>query len=202
MIELLAKIIGKIRWPWLYRAFTGRQYGLMIEDHDKIKQVLKRGDIVLTWRSSHLSSYFIAAGHYLLTGRFTKWSHVLITVSDSDDDFVEAIGIGVVDSKFSKIFDCEACAILRPKMPDGIDWTLVIGEALNDIGHKYDYRFNLKDASEFSCVELVLDALKRIPDYESRLHGLLAMIKNEGQLTPPMYYECGSFDVVLEIRRD
>lgn len=113
---------------------------------------------------------------------------------------LESIGSGVQLSPFEKVFNCDSVCILRPIMPDGIDWETIVEEELGNIGKEYDDYFNLNDDAAFSCVEVGLDALRKIPDHEKKFHGLFAMIKNEKNLTPDMYYKSGSFEVVLEIK--
>lgn len=200
--------IAGVKWPGLKKRFTGREYDLNSKDHRKIVEVLKQGNyIILTWRSTHLTSYLIAIGHFLLTGRWVKWSHACMNIESSEYGnrthirILEAIGSGVRLSEFNEVFDCDAVCILRPKMPGQIKWEDVVDRGLKDIGKKYDNFFKLGNDKEMSCVEVILDVLKAIPNWEFNFHGLLAMIKNEKNLTPPMYVECGSFEIVLEIRK-
>lgn len=203
----MTKIIANIKWDLLRYKLTGRKYGLTWNDHKDILEVLSKGNyIILTWRSSHLTSYLTAFGHFILTGRWQKISHALMNiellenVNQSNTTFLEATGEGVHKSHFYQVFDCDRAIILRP-LTDDFDWEDVIEEVISNEGKKYDNLFSLSDESEMSCVELILDGLSRVPDHLYRFHGLYSMIKNEGNLTPAMYIESGSFEVVLDIYR-
>lgn len=211
MILILSKIIffiGRIKWDHISQLITGKAYGLTWEDHLAICQALSREPlIILTRRKTHLSTYMIGLAHWFLTGRFGHWSHVAINVETTNvvdqasARILEAVGSGVQISPFYSVFNCDSVCLLRPRVSRGFDWDKALHEALENRGKPYDDFFNLGDDSSMSCVELVLDALKSDPDYEARFHGLEAMIKNEGNLTPEMFYESGSFDCVLEVRR-
>ena len=202
--------IGKIQWEGLKKLLTGKTFNLTKDDHRKILQVLSEGNyIILTKRTSHLSTYLVRLSHFFLTGRWGYWSHVCMNIEGpivnmhNSVRILESVGIGVKTSSFDEAFNCDSVCILRPKIPRiiKIDWETLVEKSLKNIGKEYDNLFKLGDDKEMSCVEVILDALETIPDYQILFHGLLAMIKIEHNLTPDMYYECGSFEVVLEIRR-
>lgn len=208
LVSSLVTLIGKIRWDWFYKWRYGRPYLLKLKDHAEIMFRLNHGNyIILTRRNTHLSTYMTAIAHFIMTGRFGYWSHALINIepgmhkTPDGFNFVEAIGQGVKVSQFREIFNCDSAVILKPICNKPLDWENAIEESLGDVGKKYDTNFDLGDSSKMSCVELVLDALKRISNYEVVFKGLLDLIKKEGNLTPQMYYDCGSFEVILEIRR-
>jgi hypothetical protein len=86
-------------------------------------------------------------------------------------------------------------------MSEYMDFDSCVQGALSNIGKSYDSHFDLTDANKMSCVELALSALKKDPKYDQNFNGLIAMIKNEKNLTPQMFDECGAFETILEIKR-
>ena len=90
---------------------------------------------------------------------------------------------------------------MRPRNILGFDWEKTVEECLSDIGKQYDGSFNLDDYSKVSCVELILWALKTDPMYHIRFNKLESMIRKYRNLTPDMFYLCGDFETVLEIRK-
>lgn len=201
---LLNVIVPSITWEWAYRLITGRRYGLTWEQHLAIVKILsQRNCIIVTWRSSHLTSYLVALGHFLLTMRWVRASHVLmnieqvVTADQSAFDFIEATGAGVKRSGFYDVFNCERAVLLEPRY--FLNWDEAIDQAITNLNKKYDNYFNLSDGSRMSCVEVVLDGLKKDAEYKDKFHGLLAMIEQEGNLTPAMFLESGSFKVLLDV---
>jgi hypothetical protein len=118
-------------------------------------------------------------------------------------ELVEATGKGVKKSEFYEVFDCDAIAILRPKIPKGfnISWEALNDEAYTHLGKQYDSLAQLLDARKMNCTEYVWTCLKKIPEADIWFHGLKALIDHKGNLSPQMFYDCGSFEVVLEIKR-
>jgi len=202
--DVFLKLLGKANWSGIYRIVTGRNYGLTWEQHLAITKILStKNCIIVTWRATNLSSYFVAFAHFFLTLRWERASHVLMNIEqietfDQDQfSFIEAIGKGVIKSKFYDVFNCERAVLLEPRY--AVDWDNVVDRAITNLNKEYDRYFNLADGSKMSCVEIVLDALKSEPDYDDKLHGIVAMIKNSGNLTPAMFLESGSFKVLLDV---
>jgi hypothetical protein len=67
-------------------------------------------------------------------------------------------------------------------------------------GKKYDTLYKLADATEMSCVELVRTALMTLPNYHTRFAQFEKMIARANNLDPHMFYTCGDFEVVYEVR--
>jgi len=208
IVEPVVMVMGKLNWEGVKELFTGRRYNLTIYDRLKIMRVLAEGNyFILTRRHTHLSTYMANAAHWLLTGRWGYWSHFTMNVDlnpTADKDkmrFIEAIGKGVTISSFDEIFNCDGVWIGKPILPDGISWEEIMEAELKNEGKKYDTFGKINDPTKMNCVEVGLDAIKKVPDYEQRFHGLLAMIKLEKNLSPDMFIESGSFVTVLEIKR-
>lgn len=208
MKKFFVLLLAKIKWEWVNTLRYGRHYSLKLRDHRKIMEVLNQGNyIILTRRNTHLTTYATCLSNLLLTGRWGYWSHACMNIdrdihkAPGTIKILEAVGSGVKVSGFYEVFDCDSVCILKPLCPEGLNWEDVIDEGISSIGKKYDTDFKLGDASKMSCVEVVFDAIKKVKDYKYVFHGLLAMIKLEKNLTPDMYYDCGSFEVLLEIRR-
>lgn len=224
---IMLKIISPFQWGWLKKKITGRKFegNLTPADHNKIWATLSRGHyIILTRRNTHLTTYLISIGHWLLAWRafirygfttpfprFGYWSHSLLNIEDTttplkDDDFmlVEAVGKGVKVSSFLEVFDCDAVKILEPISSvtgENRPWQIVTERVFSDVGKKYDLKFNMQDDSKMSCVEFVYDTLKNDSLYSYDFKNLTDMIKKYGNLDPDMYGQANCFKTVLEIRR-
>lgn len=192
-------LIGKVHWRARNR--------LTKEDHDSIRKLLSENYyIILTHRSNHLSTYFIALANLFLVGKLGFWGHVLMNLEDTVEDdvdfrLVEAIGTGVRYSKFKSVFSVSSVALLKPKSMTIQKWTIALDKAKTEIGKPYDTLFDLTNDSALSCVELVRDALRAEPDYATDFTEFEKMILEADNLTPDMFYACPDFEVVFEIRR-
>jgi hypothetical protein len=216
--EKVLRLIGLVDFTKLRKLFTGKEYSLTKEQQDEIWKLLSSGRyIILVWRSAHLSSYFISFGHFLLTLRlwvlsgfkgprpkFGKYSHALINIEEtdtpldpSDFELVEAISKGVVSTPFDKIFNCDRACLLEPISSGDSHWQPTADKALIKIGTPYDFKFDLGDQTEMSCVEFVLymisvsnaeDSFKELIEYKEKL-------KN---IDPQVYRDFKGFRVVFE----
>jgi len=190
--------LGKIHWK--------AKNTLTAEEQDKIRQRLKGNYyIMLSRRNNHLSTYMISFANFVLSGKWSYWSHAFMNAEDevtSDEDFriVEAIGLGVEYTPFAKVFDCNSVALLKPRSMSIDDWTAILDKAKSEVGKPYDNLFDLKNDNALSCVELVRTALMADPDYYTSFANFEALIKKRKNLTPQMFYDCEDFEVVYEVR--
>ena len=196
----IAVIIGKINWK--------SKRVMCPEDFVTLRQKLKDNYYVIVSRhNGHLSSYAIAIAHYILTGKWGYYGHVLMNVEDtvtddSDYRFIEAIGTGVRYADFNLAFDAEtsSVALLKPRNMSVEHWTLVLDKVNTQEGKPYDTLFDLANDNALSCVELIRTALRNEPNYEmdfARFENMIASAKN---LDPQMFYECEDFEIVWESR--
>ena len=197
------KIISKINWSGLKGLFHGgKYYDLTAGEREVIRFLLKSNYyIILSWRGTHLTSYLIALGTYIKTGKWGRYSHAFLNVEGDTEEFklIEATGKGVHFSEFDEVFDCDRICLLSIKGLTPEDWTLIVDKALAQLGKPYDTMFDLLDESKQSCVETDLVALKALPDYEKHIPNLLTSIKKFNILTPQMIRDATDFDVALEI---
>lgn len=194
------KLVARIDWDT----------NTFLYDHQKeeIKDLLSKDYyIILTRRKNYLSTFFIALGHFLLTGKWGHYSHALMNLEDevhSEEDFrlIEATGAGVHYSTFSQVFDpIQSVALLVPKNITLEKWTGILDAAKEHLGKPYDNLFDLKSDKEINCVELIRDALQADPNYQINFAEFEKMIQKKKNLTPEMFYTCPDFEVVYEIRR-
>lgn len=226
----MLNVIGRCSWGNVKKYFYRRELegNLTAIDHNRIKEVLAKGHyIILIRRSTHLTTYLISLGHFVLQLRtfvlhFSRyrlgygwpklgyWSHALINVENTEttneDDFilVEAIGKGVKASEFLEVFDCDAVKIIAPISEiTGATrpWEIITEKVFEDVGKKYDLFFDMDDASTMSCVEFVYDTLKNDSLYKYDFEELTQMIEIHGNLDPEMFAMAKCFKTVLEIRR-
>jgi cyclophilin family peptidyl-prolyl cis-trans isomerase len=181
---------------------------LLVDDGTELKTRFETDYyIIATRRSNYLSTFFICLGHFLLTGRWGFYSHVLMNLEDevkTDDDFrfIEATGLGTHYSTFGHVFDTvDAVALIKPKNVSIQDWTKALDDLKVYLGTPYDNLFDLKSTVEINCVELIRLALRDTPNYSTNFAGFEKMLAKKKKLTPQMFLECGDFEVVYEIRR-
>lgn len=198
LLKATIEFIGKVHWR------PRRQ--LSTTDQQLVRERLRTGYyIIVTHRHNHLSTFFVGLGNFLLTGRWGRWSHALMNLEDevtTDADFrlIEATGEGTHFSPFDRVFDVDACALLKPRRMTAEDWTGLLDHAKTALGRPYDTLFNLASDHELSCVELVRWVLMNKPGYAEDFAAFEALIKKRRNLTPSMFYECPDFEVVLELR--
>lgn len=201
-----------IEWTTIKYALSGRAWDLTQEDWLTIRNQLNQGYyIILTRRSTHLTTYLIGLAHFALTGRWGYYSHALCNVEKfpdadplvffTDFRFMEAISKGVVYSNWFDIFNCEAVCILKPKYYTQEEFDSCVDKIYDDLNKQYDKRLNVHDGANMSCVELARERMIHLPDYAEKMRVFEYMIKSEKNLTPQMFRECPDFEVVLEIKR-
>lgn len=190
--------LGKIHWK--------AREELSGEQKEHIKRLLTDDYyIILTRRRNHLSTFFVGIAAWVVTGKWSFWSHCLMNLEDdvgADVDFrlVEAVGKGTTYSPFEKVFDVQCVALIKPKNMTLADWTEVMDRARLQLGKPYDTLFDLKDEQKLSCVELVRLALKAMPDYEARFPNFEATIAKKRYLTPQMFADCPDFEVTYVVK--
>lgn len=196
--DAVIKTIGKIHWS------AGQL--IDVASQEDIKRKLKTDYfIILTYRRNHLSSFFVCLANFVLTGRWGRWTHALMNLEDEvegDDDFrlIEATGKGTHFSPFDKVFDVHGAVLLKPKSMTLDEWTGLLDRAKTQLGKPYDSLFNLASDQELSCVELVRTVLMGQPNYATDFANFEALIRKSKNLSPQMFYDCGDFEVVYEVR--
>jgi signal peptidase I len=181
--------------------------GLTDEDRAQLKELLAKDYyVIVTRRRNHLTTYLTAIGNFILSGKFSYWGHVLMNLEDkvndvSDFRLVEAITPGVEYTPFDKVFDCSAVALLKPKGGAQGYWTMAMDASKTYVGRPYDTLFDLAHDNKMSCVEVVLDAIRAIPNHMTWFSEFENDIAKRKNLTPQMFYDCSDFEVVWEVRK-
>lgn len=195
----LLKFASNVHWK-LRRGITDA-------DRAEIKELLKHNYyVILTHRRNHLTTYLTSIANFLLTGKFGFWAHTLMNLEDevnTVDDFrlIEAVSAGVTYTPFDQVFDVDAVTLLKPKHVTLTEWTSAMDASKTYLGHPYDTLFDLANDNELSCVEVVHDAISKIPGYKVLFPELETAIAKKKNLTPQMFYDCGDFEVAFEVRR-
>jgi hypothetical protein len=193
----LATIPPKISWS--------HRQKITAEQRDQLAAMLASGYyIILTGSTSHLSSVLVSFLSWIKTGKWARYSHVLMNCDNIENPedrglykFVEATSKGVAYATFDEVFACDRVCLLTPKNISNEEWTKIIDALLVQVGKPYDDLFDLTDSTHVSCVEVVLDALKAA-DYGDDFVHLASMIRDEGNLVPQMYRDCPDFTVAVE----
>lgn len=205
----ICDFIANTRWCSIHSLFNGGVYWSLTEaDHVYLRNALRDNYfIICTSRSCHLTTYLIRILSWIKGSSNSFYAHTLLNTEDGNaaknDDFklMEATGAGVHYSTFMQVFDCDAVALLKPTNMTLEDWTAAIDAARLENGLPYDDIFNLLDATHVSCVEMIWNALKKVPDYESKFPNMIATIAKEGNLTPQMFYNSQDFSIHWEVKR-
>lgn len=154
-------------------------------------------------RKTHFTTYLIGFSNLILNRKFGYWSHAFLHVEDGTQDhdieILEAVGSGVKTSDWWDVLDCDAVVLLKPKnyTEDQLENTIKYARSL--IGTPYDNFFDLKSIKALSCVEYAFTSL--LHENVDGLPLLTSWVKRVNNLTPDMLYECGDFDIILEVRR-
>lgn len=201
--------VGDLNWNWLKEKITGRRYyDLTDADLEDIRTALARNYFIIgTRRKTVFSTYLIGFATWVKTGKFGHYDHILLNFEENDPatdyDFqlYEATSAGAHISTFMEVFDCDSVVLLRPKNMTIEEWTYCVDRAKLDLGKPYDDMFNLYDDTHISCVEMVRNALRAVPDYEKKFPNFEAEVGKIKNLTPQMYYDCTDFEIVYEVRR-
>lgn len=196
IIELLAKIHWKQTRP-------------LTEDDDAMlkEKFAKDYYIIASRRGNYLTTFFISFGNFLLTGKWGFYSHVSMNLedevtSDSDFRFIEATGKGTHYSTYREVFHkVDAVALIKPKNMPLSEWTDALDKIKIYLGRPYDNLFDLKNALEINCVELIRLALENTPNYHTRFAEFEKMIAKKKTLTPDMFVECSDFEIIYRIRK-
>lgn len=210
--KIYCKVLGAfagINWNKIKAKLTGRRYyNLTDQDHEVLRSALSSNYyIILTRRANYVSTYLISFANLVKTGKFSHYSHVLMNlegddpVADGDYQIFESTGAGVHLSSFMDVFNCDSVCLLRPKDVSHQNWIDMVDDAKAQIGKPYDDWFMVNDDTHLSCVELVRNMLRTLPDYETRFANFEADIARVGNLTPEMFYNSPDFEKVLEFRR-
>ena len=194
----LAQLPPKIRWS--------NKYAITEADKILLAEKLASGYyIILVGTRTHLSSFIVSLMSWFKTGKWARYSHVLMNCDNITDPtkrdgfkFIEAMSVGVTYSTFEEVFACDNACLMTPVNIKQEEWTAVIDKLTSEVGTPYDDLFDLADKSKLSCVEVVLDALKTA-SYETEFSHLELMIKTVGNLVPQMYRDCEDFKVEIEI---
>lgn len=198
-------MLAFVHWRPLRKLICGKGFRLSAGDHRAIKRILSTGYyIILTEDRAHLSSWAVKFANIFVTGKMARYSHALVNVEPDgahEFKFVEALNKGVKVSTFDEVFTCDSVCILKPKRYTVTQIDAAVGSSMRYIGVKYDKRFKHNDASELSCVEVVRNCLKDLPDYEEKMRIFEYMISTEKNLTPQMLKDCPDFEVVREFKK-
>lgn len=194
----IAQIPPKVRWSKKY-AITDDAKLLIAE------KLASDYYIILVGTKSHLSSFIVSLLSWIKTGKWARYSHVLMNCDNIENPlerdgfkFVEALSAGVMYTTFDQVFECDNVCLLSPKNISKDEWTRVIDALVKQVGRPYDDLFDLVDSSRLSCVEVVLAALKSA-DYAEDFKNLDEAINKMGNLVPQMYRECPDFEVEIEL---
>lgn len=198
--EIGSTLVGKVNWT------TKRV--ISPEDLNQVRSLMKDNYyIILTRHNGHLSTYAIDFAHWVVTGRWGYYGHILLNVEDevkddSDYSFIESTITGVHYSTFPMVFDSQVGSIclMKPKAVTIEEWAKVLDKSRTDIGKPYDLALDPSQTDKLDCVELVRDALKGQPDYATDYKDLEAVVQKYKALDPQMVYECPDFEVVWEKR--
>lgn len=143
------------RFSW--RSWSPKSNQLTEADKTTLRQLCAKDYfIIATRRPSFLSAWCINFGHFLLTGRWGYYTHVLMNTedkvySDLDFRFIEAISKGVTFSTFDDITKhIDSVCLLKPKLMTLKEWTTCLDAAKTYEGIPYDNLFSLINTEEIN----------------------------------------------------
>lgn len=185
------------------------------DELSKVAEHLKTfGHIVLRQISDNEMANFVNTIDKTMYHNEGYWSSAALSYEGSapggDKDFyfifssIEAekdiYGVHYTDLK-GYLKEADGVAILVPKNFGVDEWAKAIKDAKEQVGKPYDLLFNHKESSKYTCIELVVHALKAaVPDFAKAFPKLNEVCENNKFLTPQMLYDTQEFSVILEIR--
>lgn len=207
-LRRLTDFVISIHWMKFRSLFNdAKAFDVTYDEKKDIEAFLRTNNyFILTIHKSYLSTFMIRLMTLIKTGVWPDYCHILMNleVGNKHDregfSLMEALHDGVQYSGYSEVFDCDNVCILKPKNITEDEWSVIMVGLNKQLGKAYDDAFNIKDNSRVSCVEMCLDALKELPNFEENFPHLSEMIKTVGNLTPQMYRDCRDFDVVYETK--
>jgi hypothetical protein len=196
---IFLRIIGLLTWDLVRSILTGKTFNITFWEYTKFQSLCDKSPYILvTRKKSHLTTYLISLGNFILVGKLGYWSHAALV---NKEEVYEALGSGVQKNSLMYALQSDSAALLLPKGISVEDWSKVLLEAKENIGRKYDAGFDLSSDDKLSCIEYVWDALREVPNHMERWPNFMGMVLLKGNVTPQMLYDSGDFDVVLEIRK-
>lgn len=214
IIDPFFDLVSAITWDGLRKKLTGRAYNLKPQDWIYIARLLEPDYyVILNFRKSHLSTYFVMLGVFLrglLKGKIviSKWSHAFCNLEKDVPDFnldnfrfKEATAKGVITSKFRDVFNCDGVVLLKVKGYSRDELRAAADSLLEYNGRQYDNLHSLANDLGIDCCELMRLYLRKLPDYDMKLANFEEMVQRNGSLVPQDFYDCPDFEVVYEIRR-
>jgi len=199
---------AKIHWTRTQAFINGGvYYKLQERDHDKIRSILLKDYlIILTRRKCHLTTYLIALASWFSTGKPSHYTHALMNVEGDitnhmDYKLIESTSPGVHWSTFMEVFDCDSVVLLKPKGIPLSEWTICLDTVKSEYGKKYDILFDVHQDKQVSCVEMVYQGLKKLPNFEMQFPKLIKLVEKFDAVEPQMLRDCGELEIVFEIKR-
>ena len=180
--NMLVASIGRLKNP------TAHPLQFSEQQRRQIRSTLRPGDVLLTYTAGMTSNLFIP-GNFKHAALFVgtaeergqtgldaqrllsiagpnnqRLSHVLGTTtitSGEASDVVEAIAEGVQLDHFDRLLRTRVnrLAVLRPRLNE-TDRAAQIADALSYVGDSFDFTFDLTDASDQVCTEVVYRCLQ------------------------------------------
>jgi hypothetical protein len=118
-------------------------YKLKGEHYRLVKPLLKAGDILLQRYEAWIDKWFIPG----------FWNHAAIYVGNTEEQVIHAVSDGVLIEDIINFMRTDHMIILR--LDDEPRAQMAIERAQSIIGAEYDFSFNFKDNTQFSCTEVV-----------------------------------------------
>lgn len=138
--------IGDIKWSGIMHPFwftiNAQGYCLRGSDYRNVLKKIKPGDIVIRRFEGYLDKFFIPGW----------WNHAGIYVGGKKFQVIHAISDGVVSEDIIDFMRTDHMTILRPPMNTVKEG---IRKAKEILGKEYDFNFNFRDSTKFSCTEVV-----------------------------------------------
>ncbi len=197
--ERIVVALAKIKWT--------QKSELTTADKDFIHNLLASDYyLIATRRGNYLTTFFIGLGGLLTSFKWSRYSHVLMNLENDVHDrgdfrLIEATMKGTGYSTFDQVFhDVDSVALMRPKYVSVKEWTAALDASKTYLGVPYDSLFDVKNAAEVNCVELVWRAIQTIPGYEQKFPHLTYLVNKHPTLTPEMFVSNTDFEVCYEKR--
>ncbi len=205
MLHGITRVISSINWDW-GRKMLGGKYQVTDAEKDYIRDLLRiQPCFILIENRSFLSGYLVRMLSWLTTGKWVKYTHVLMNfdvgLGSHPDGFllIESTNSGVHFSTFDHVFECDNVCLTTVDLTH-FEWLQVRMGLAKQLGKSYDDWFDLQDNTHVTCVEMCWDALDELDNRDEVFPTFVQKIARYNQINPEDFRDSDEIILIYETK--